>query len=158
MNSLYTGEGWLDVPGLMPRASTFNIIVGGRGTGKTYGFLKHFRLEYPRPFLLLRRTQVQADLITDPKFSPFNALDRREGCCTTTKKINKFIGGVYEGDPQDDGTVLAVGPPLGYTAALSSIHNVRGYSMDVDEIILDEFIPEHGERPIPDEFNTFRNA
>jgi hypothetical protein len=30
--------------------------------------------------------------------------------------------------------------------------------MDVDEIILDEFIPEHGERPIPDEFNTFRNA
>lgn len=158
MSSLYTSEGWLDVPGLMPRASTFNIIVGGRGTGKTFGFLQHFRCEDPRPFLLLRRTQVQADLITNPKFSPFVALDRVRGCCTTTKKINKYIGGIYEGDPQDDGTVLAVGPPLGYTAALSSIHNVRGYSMDVDEIILDEFIPEHGERPIPDEFNTFRNA
>lgn len=158
MTSLYTGAGWLDVPGLLPRASTFNIIVGGRGTGKTFGFLQLFRLDEPRPFLLLRRTQVQADLISNPKFSPFIALDRVRGCSTTTKKINKYIGGVYEAETNTDGTTTAYGPPLGYTAALSSIHNVRGYSMDIEEIILDEFIPEHGERPIPDEFNTFRNA
>ena len=147
--NLYTPEGWVDAPAIMAGALTFNIIVGGRGTGKTFGFLQELRLDNPRPFLLMRRTQVQADLISNPKFSPLLALDRVRGCHTLTKKI----------EVNKDGTMEAYGPPLGYTAALSSIHNVRGYSADVDDIIFDEFNPEKGERQtISDEFNSFRNA
>ena len=157
--NLYTPEGWVDAPAIMAGALTFNIIVGGRGTGKTFGFLQELRLDNPRPFLLMRRTQVQADLISNPKFSPLLALDRVRGCHTLTKKINKYIGGIYEAEVNKDGTMEACGPPLGYTAALSSIHNVRGYSADVDDIIFDEFNPEKGERQtISDEFNSFRNA
>lgn len=157
--NLYTPEGWVDAPAIMAGALTFNIIVGGRGTGKTFGFLQELRLDNPRPFLLMRRTQVQADLISNPKFSPLLALDRVRGCHTLTKKINKYIGGIYEAEVNKDGTMEAYGPPLGYTAALSSIHNVRGYSADVDDIIFDEFNPEKGERQtISDEFNSFRNA
>ena len=157
--NLYTPEGWLDAPAIMAGALTFNIIVGGRGTGKTFGFLQQLRLDNPRPFLLMRRTQVQADLISNPRFSPLLALDRVRGCHTLTKKINKYIGGIYEAEVNKDGTMEAYGPPLGYTAALSSIHNVRGYSADVDDIIFDEFNPEKGERQtISDEFNSFRNA
>lgn len=157
--NLYTPEGWVDAPAIMAGALTFNIIVGGRGTGKTFGFLQELRLDNPRPFLLMRRTQVQADLISNPKFSPLLALDRVRGCHTLTKKINKYIGGIYEAEVNKDGTLEAYGPPLGYTAALSSIHNVRGYSADVDDIIFDEFNPEKGERQtISDEFNSFRNA
>lgn len=157
--NLYTPEGWVDAPAIMAGALTFNIIVGGRGTGKTFGFLQQLRLDNPRPFLLMRRTQVQADLISNPKFSPLLALDRVRGCHTLTKKINKYIGGIYEAEVNKDGTMEAYGPPLGYTAALSSIHNVRGYSADVDDIIFDEFNPEKGERQtISDEFNSFRNA
>lgn len=149
----------MDAPAIMAGALTFNIIVGGRGTGKTFGFLQELRLDNPRPFLLMRRTQVQADLISNPKFSPLLALDRVRGCHTLTKKINKYIGGIYEAEVNKDGTLEAYGPPLGYTAALSSIHNVRGYSADVDDIIFDEFNPEKGERQtISDEFNSFRNA
>lgn len=149
----------MDAPAIMAGALTFNIIVGGRGTGKTFGFLQQLRLDNPRPFLLMRRTQVQADLISNPKFSPLLALDRVRGCHTLTKKINKYIGGIYEAEVNKDGTMEAYGPPLGYTAALSSIHNVRGYSADVDDIIFDEFNPEKGERQtISDEFNSFRNA
>lgn len=149
----------MDAPAIMAGALTFNIIVGGRGTGKTFGFLQELRLDNPRPFLLMRRTQVQADLISNPKFSPLLALDRVRGCHTLTKKINKYIGGIYEAEVNKDGTMEACGPPLGYTAALSSIHNVRGYSADVDDIIFDEFNPEKGERQtISDEFNSFRNA
>lgn len=156
---LYRPDGWVNVPSLVEGALIFNIIVGGRGTGKTFGFLEEFRLKHPRPFLLMRRTQVQADLISNPRFSPLLPLDRVHGCVTVTKKISKYIGGIYEGEKNKDGTISPVGLPLGYTAALSSIHNVRGYSADVDEIILDEFIPEKGERQtIPDEFDTFRNA
>lgn len=157
--NLYTPEGWVDAPAIMVGALTFNIIVGGRGTGKTFGFLQQLRLDDPRPFLLMRRTQVQADLISNPRFSPLLALDRLRGCHTITKKINKYIGGIYEAEVNKDGTMEAYGPPLGYTAALSSIHNVRGYSADVDDIIFDEFNPEKGERQtISDEFNSFRNA
>lgn len=157
--NLYTPEGWVDAPAIMAGALTFNIIVGGRGTGKTFGFLEQLRLDNPRPFLLMRRTQVQADLISNPRFSPLLALDRVRGCHTLTKKINKYIGGIYEAEVNKDGTMEAYGPPLGYTAALSSIHNVRGYSADVDDIIFDEFNPEKGERQtISDEFNSFRNA
>lgn len=157
--NLYTPEGWVDAPAIMAGALTFNIIVGGRGTGKTFGFLQQLRLDNPRPFLLMRRTQVQADLISNPRFSPLLALDRVRGCHTLTKKINKYIGGIYEAEVNKDGTMEAYGPPLGYTAALSSIHNVRGYSADVDDIIFDEFNPEKGERQtISDEFNSFRNA
>lgn len=149
----------MDAPAIMAGALTFNIIVGGRGTGKTFGFLEQLRLDNPRPFLLMRRTQVQADLISNPRFSPLLALDRVRGCHTLTKKINKYIGGIYEAEVNKDGTMEAYGPPLGYTAALSSIHNVRGYSADVDDIIFDEFNPEKGERQtISDEFNSFRNA
>ena len=149
----------MDAPAIMAGALTFNIIVGGRGTGKTFGFLQQLRLDNPRPFLLMRRTQVQADLISNPRFSPLLALDRVRGCHTLTKKINKYIGGIYEAEVNKDGTMEAFGPPLGYTAALSSIHNVRGYSADVDDIIFDEFNPEKGERQtISDEFNSFRNA
>ena len=149
----------MDAPAIMAGALTFNIIVGGRGTGKTFGFLQQLRLDNPRPFLLMRRTQVQADLISNPRFSPLLALDRVRGCHTLTKKINKYIGGIYEAEVNKDGTMEAYGPPLGYTAALSSIHNVRGYSADVDDIIFDEFNPEKGERQtISDEFNSFRNA
>lgn len=157
--NLYTPEGWVDAPAIMAGALTFNIIVGGRGTGKTFGFLQQLRLDDPRPFLLMRRTQVQADLISNPRFSPLLALDRVRGCHTLTKKINKYIGGIYEAEVNKDGTMEAVGAPIGYTAALSSIHNVRGYSADVDDIIFDEFNPEKGERQtISDEFNSFRNA
>ncbi len=157
--NLYTPDGWVDAPAIMAGALTFNIIVGGRGTGKTFGFLQELRLDNPRPFLLMRRTQVQADLISNPRFSPLLALDRVRGCHTITKKINRHIGGIYEAEVNKDGTLEAYGPPLGYTAALSSIHNIRGYSADVDDIIFDEFNPEKGERQtISDEFNSFRNA
>lgn len=156
---LYSSSGWLDVPGILPGASTFNIIVGGRGTGKTYGFLQEFRLDHPRPFILMRRTQVETDLISNQKFSPFNALDSRRGCQTVIKKISKYHGGIYAGEAQSDGTVLPAGPPLGYTAALSTLHNVRGFSAEeILDLILDEFIPEKGSKPIPDEFTVFRNA
>ena len=156
---LYRPDGWVNVSSLVEEALTFNIIIGGRGTGKTFGFLEEFRLEHPRPFILMRRTQVQADLISNPKFSPFKALDRVRGCSTFVKKISKYHGGIYNGELGSDGVMQPAGEMLGYTAALATIHNVRGFSADeVEDLILDEFNPEKGERPIPDEFNGFRNA
>ena len=156
---LYTSAGWLDVPGILPGAPPFNIIVGGRGTGKTFGFLEEFRLVNPRPFILMRRSQVETDLISNPDFTPFRALDRVRGCTTVIKKLSKYHAGIYNGELNSDGTVSPAGPLLGYTAALSTLHNVRGFSADeILDLILDEFNPEKGSNKIPDEFGTFQNA
>lgn len=156
---LYRPDGWVNVSSLVEEALTFNIIVGGRGTGKTFGFLEEFRLNNPRPFMLMRRTQVQADLISNQQFTPFKALDRVRGCCTAVKKISKYHGGIYQGEIDSDGVLRPSGAMLGYTAALTTLHNVRGFSADeVQDLILDEFIPEKGERPISNEWDTFRNA
>lgn len=160
MISLYTSAGWLDVHSILESTSTpFNFVIGGRGTGKTYGFLEQFRLVQPKPFMLMRRTQVETDLISKGDFSPFNAVDRIKGCHTVIKKLSKYHGGIYDGELQDDGTVLPVGPPLGMVAALSTLHNIRGFSADyITDLVLDEFIPERGCAKIADEFDVFRNA
>lgn len=158
MINLYTPEGWIDVPSLEEGALTFNVGYGARGIGKTFGFLADCLLDHPRKFLLLRRSQVQADLIASSEFSPFRAIDRKRGSLTALKRINRYLTGVYKGIQSDDGRLIAEGQPVGYLAALASIHNIRGYDMDVDEMILDEFCPEKGERQIRDEFDVYRNA
>lgn len=159
MINLYTPQGWIDVASIKEAALTFNILMGGRGIGKTYGLLEDLRLNDPRPFMLMRRTQVQADLISNPKFSPFKSIDRIRGCCTAVKKLSKYHGGIYNGELDAQGVLQATGAMLGYTAALTTLHNVRGFAADeIVDLVLDEFIPEKGEKPIPDEWNTFRNA
>jgi hypothetical protein len=51
------------------------------------------------------------------------------------------------------------GSPIGYTCALSTISNMRGFdASDVDVLIYDEFIPEKHERPLKNEGAAFLNA
>lgn len=158
--NLYQPSGWVDVASIMEAALTFNILIGGRGTGKTFGFLEHVRYIEPAKFFFMRRTKVQADLIGNPEFSPFRPVDKKHNAISCISKIKHCPGvsGVYEGVMQSDGTAQPQGPALGYIGALASIHNVRGFSLDVDELILDEFNPEPGERPIKNEYDVFRNA
>lgn len=160
MINLYQPAGWVDVASIMEAALTFNILIGGRGTGKTFGFLEQFRYLTPDKFFFMRRQKNQADLISNPEFSPFLPVDKKHETLTVLQKIPhcQGISGIYDGELQSDGRVLAQGPALGYVGALASIHNVRGFSLDVNEMILDEFNPEPGERPIKNEYDVFRNA
>lgn len=156
--NLYTSKGWLNVPALRRDILPFSAMWGGRGIGKTYGWLKDLRLDDPAPFILLRRTQAMIDLMNDPEFSPFAAIDRDNGCLTVVKSVNKYILGFYNGVRSEDGKPEPAGPPLGYAMALSTIHNIRGFSSDAEFMIYDEFIPEKHERPIQNEFDALMNA
>ena len=159
--NLYTSEGWLDVPAIVKQGYPFTFVTGGRGTGKTYGALLYARQRSApsHRFMLLRRTQAQVELISKPEFSPFKALDLAEGFVTVTQPLTKYTSGFYNGKEQDDGTWKAAGPLLGYTAALSTFSNLRGFdASDVDLIIFDEFIPQAQERPIKDEPGALYNC
>lgn len=153
----YTTEGWLDVGRLMPHVLPFTWIWGGRGIGKTFGFLLDVRYNNPRQFLILRRTKTQFDLLKKTRFNPFIPVDRLAGGFTAVvaeRDTATFYNGVQEGD-----NIVPQGPPIGYALALSTMHNVRGIDLsDVDVVIYDEFIPERHERPIQHEYTAWENA
>ena len=136
----------------------FIFCVGGRGTGKTYGALKYV-LDRDIHFILMRRTQNQCDMISKPEFSPFKSLERDTGILIGTDSISKNNAAFYRQELDDKGGRVNVGSAIGYTCALSTISNLRGFdASDVELLIYDEFIPEAHERPLKHEGAAFLNA
>lgn len=153
----FNGAGYLDVGQLMAHVLPYTWIWGGRGTGKTYGFLQYVRYNHPMRFLILRRTQKQIDLLRKPAFNPFKPVDQDHKGITICRKDGEM--GVFYAGREEDGKLLPEGLPLGYAVALSTVHNVRGIDLsDVEIVIYDEYIPEPHERPIRDEYLAFLNA
>lgn len=156
--NLYLESGYLNIKAILNLHLPFNFIVGGRGTGKTFGALKHV-IDNNIKFMFMRRTQSQLDLINKPEFSPFKPLNTEYGWDITSESLSKYNAGFYHSTTVEDGKIQAIGAPLGYSCALSTISNLRGFdASDVELLIYDEFIPERHERPIKDEGAALLNA
>ena len=148
---IYLSNGYLDIEKILSYNMPFTWIVGGRATGKTYGALKYAYESHTR-FILMRRTQAQTDLINKPEFNPYKAINQDLGTDIQVKSISKYNSRIFE--PAEDCEHL-----LGYTCALSTISNLRGFdASDCKLLIWDEFIPEKHERPIKGEGAAFLNA
>lgn len=146
--SIYLSSGYLDMHSIINNDFTFVFIVGGRGTGKTFGALKE-TLERSNKFIYMRRTQAELDIVNKPEFNPFKSVSLVTGTTTYFKPISKDSAGIYNG--ADD--------LIGYTVALSTIAKLRSFdASDCDLIIYDEFIPEKHARPIKEEGSAFLNA
>lgn len=160
--NLYLSSGYFDFEKIRTfceeHGIAFCYIVGGRGTGKTYGAIDSYLFNRPAPFMWLRRTQAQVDIINKPEFNPFkkNAAAHDTEICMAT--ISQYNAGIYRAFESGD-KLMPDGPALGYTGALSTFSNIRGFdASDLEAIIWDEFIPESHERPIKDEAGAFFNA
>lgn len=148
---MYTPKGWLDTGYLLSKKTPFNIVIGGRGIGKTYGAIK-YAIENNIVFLLLRRTKRQASLIGTPKFCPIKPVARDLGITYSIEK-----GGDGECDliykDTENGKMLCC-----FAGALTTFANLRGFdAMEIKLIIFDEFIPELHERTIKHEYDAFVN-
>lgn len=149
---IYDSNGYVNVRGILDEGYPFNFLVGGRGTGKTYTALKVAK-EDDRLFMLMRRTQSQADLISKPEFSVFKPLNTDLGWNVEVKSISKYNSMFYT---QDAENLLH---PVGYTCALSTLSNMRGFdASDIQLLIYDEFIPEKHERLLKNEADALFNA
>lgn len=156
--NIYQKSGYIDIRAIMALGLPFNFIVGGRATGKTYTSLETVK-EDGIKFIYMRRTQSQADMINKPEFSPFKSLNEDHGWTIGSATLSKYNAGFYETEETEDGGHQCVGSPIGYTCALSTISNMRGFdASDVRLLIYDEFIPEKHERPIKNEGAAFLNA
>lgn len=156
---LYLENGYINMPWILDRPLSWQLITGGRGTGKSYGALVT-ALDRGEKFIYLRRTQTQCDIVSRPDFSPFKVINRdRPGEPEIIPySLSKYTSGFYR-TTTEDGKTVQLGEPVGYAAALSTFSNVRGFdASDVTLIIYDEFIPEKHERPIRHEFDALANA
>ena len=154
---LYDDNGYISISNILAKGYPFNFITGGRGTGKTYTALK-YAVENGIKFILLRRTQQQCDIINTPEFNIFRPLNAGEGWSIGSKKISKQNAAFYRTE-EVDGKEMLSGEPIGYTAALSTLSNMRGFdASDVGLLIYDEFCPERHERLIKHEAEAFFNA
>lgn len=149
---IYASNGYVNVRGILDEGYPFNFLVGGRGTGKTYTTLKVAK-EDGRKFMLMRRTQSQADLISKPEFSVFKPLNEDLGWNVMVKSVSKYNSMFYEPEGEDGEF------QIGFTCALSTISNMRGFdASDIQLLIYDEFIPEKHERLLKNEADALFNA
>lgn len=154
---LYQKSGYLDIREILQQGLPFNFIIGNRACGKTYGALETAVTD-GITFLFMRRTQAQADIINKPEFSPFKVLNVDKQWKVGTSPLTKYNSGFYHME-EHDGKLTPVSGPIGYTAALSTFSNIRGFDgSDIKLLIYDEFIPEKHERPIKGEATAFFNT
>lgn len=154
----YDSNGYLDFRRVRDMGYPFTLVIGGRGTGKTYGALKT-SIEDGKKFVFMRRRQTQLDIINRPEFSPVKPVCRDMGWKITNRPIAKGLSAFVPYELSEDGKEQISGPPYGYTVALSTVANLRGFdASDVDLILFDEFIPEKSERPMPHEADALFNC
>lgn len=155
---LYDINGYLNIQWIRDKCLAFNFITGGRATGKTYGALSNV-LDNKDKFMFMRRTQTQIDLAGRDDFSPFKKINEDRNIYIKSCPVSKYNNGFYKTVKDDNGIYNAAGEPIGYTCALSTISNMRGFdASDCKVLIYDEFIPEKHERPIRNEGTAFLNA
>ena len=145
-------NGYLNVPAIIDAGYTFNIILSGRGVGKTFGFLKRLRddAEADRGrFAYIRRLQTQIDICGKAEFNPFKRLDQVYHTETPVKAISKYSSGFYNKDKK----LLGVG------LALSTFGSLRGFDgSDITSILFEECIPKEGEHRLKEEASMLWDA
>lgn len=150
---LYQSNGYANMPDIIESETPFVLCIGGRGTGKTYGAIKYL-LENNVPFIYLRRTSAQMELVSKDAFSPIVKIGSDIGIALVILALSKYASGVYrlgeDGKPD--------GKPAAINMALSTIANARSFdASDIKVILYDECIPERHERVISHEQEAFLN-
>lgn len=145
---IYDNNGWIDWDYICSLGRAFTMMVGPRGTGKTYGLFKYM-LDHGYKFVYLRRLQTQLDLCASLAGNPFQKINADRGDLIRPFRNDKLIE--FKRDKKDADAV-SVG------CALSTVSTVRGFDFSAyDFIIFDECVPMIGEKPIKSEFNAFLN-
>ena len=145
-DNLFTADGWPNWKAIVDIGCTINLILGGRGTGKTFSCLD-YELEHDRRFCFMRKNQVQLDMVMAPENSPFIPLNLEKGYDVELKKRGK-ISRIFNGNKD-----------VGFMVALAAVSGLRGFDASlIQDIIYDEFIHERHEKPMRGEFEALLNA
>ena len=134
----------------------FNLVIGQRGNGKTFGVLKHFLECYKKTkkrFCYIRRWDEDVKAFRmEQLFAPFrNVIDELFGEEFTIQYRNHKFYLVNGNDTKID--------CIGYVLSLSSSHHTKSIAYtNVGNILYDEFIRMSGEQELKDELSRFDNT
>lgn len=141
---------------ILGKKADFNLVIGQRGNGKTYGVIKYFLQLYKKTkkrFCYIRRWDEDIKAYRmEQLFAPFrNLIDELFGEEFTIQYRNhKFY--LVNGN----GTKVDT---IGYVLSLSSSHHTKSISYtNVGSILYDEFIRMSGEQELKDELSRFDNT
>ena len=153
--NIYLPSGYVNVPLILkPKIFHTVIMIGGRGTGKSYGVLDHVTGSGDK-FFYMRTQQTELDLMSDPELNPFNSLNVNNKTDYTLKKRGKYVTGIYPTKEDSNGNTNL----MGLCTALSTIYHVRG--MDAQEykyLFYDEIISEPHVRSIKEQYKAIKGA
>ena len=139
---LYDNNGYLDFDKLLDSCldTPFIFIIGGRGTGKTFGGLKYCKDQFDntgRPFIFMRRTQTKSDIVSNSLFSPFKPLNEMFNWNIEPFTISHGLSGFYNTTVNENGKISKDGNIVAYIMAMSTFSNVRGFdASNIDYILL----------------------
>lgn len=147
---VYTDDGYPNIRSIRETDIPFIMLVGGRGTGKTYSALLDAYLydviENGQKFLYMRRTKEQLKMCCSDKYNPFRKINHERGYNIRPKKEAGTIS-FYDGDTQIGGGI-----------ALTSVDDVKSMdAFDTDIIIYDEFIKSRSARRMKGEAENLFN-
>lgn len=159
---LYMTGGWINIKGILKHYPVskfpFIFLVGGRGTGKTYGILQELVESYSK-FIYLRRSQTEIDECANPEMNPFKTLNHDKGWNFKPEKISKNISAFYPFEISKNQKEIKSGNPIAYALALTTVSNIRGFdASDCSDIFWDEFIAEKHKNQIRGEAEALFNA
>lgn len=145
IDELYTKDNWYNMPFIIQQPYPFIVIIGARGTGKTYG-ANEYLIDSGKKFMYLRRTLTEYEIAVNSDRNPFQVYDSN----IVAERIEKGLSAIYADDTKEK--------LLGYASALSTFHNLRSVNFnDVEIIIYDEAIPEEHVKTIKNEYNVILN-
>ena len=139
MSKLYDSKGWVNWQYILDQGAAFSMVVGARGTGKTYGLMKAL-IDRKEPFIYLRRLKTQIDNCGKVTGNPFKRLNLDNGW----NIMPYSVGGNIEFRKDDrQGELVAVG------VALSTVATIRGIDFsEFNYIVFDEAVAMIGEKPV----------
>lgn len=130
-------NGYLNMSMFLKIPVPFVVIIGPRGTGKTFGAYQE-ALKAQLPMFSVRRKRKQYDLMSNEFTTPIDKPYKMENVAYHIEKVEDGLSAVFvEGNKR----------PFVYLTYLGNIRDMRGFNADDLEImLLDEGVPELGER------------
>lgn len=147
LSDITLDNGYVNMERIISLPVPFIFIIGGRGTGKTYGVLKHVHDHPEEGTIFLRISDKEHSLISDPEFMPFSWHNQDFGWNVQPFKKNKDFTEWYQAEIDDDGKYQPSGPRIMMSTSLLALCDVRGFNGSFcNFIVFDEFIPKKKSR------------
>lgn len=153
---LYNEKGFVNFKWVKELGLPFNILVGGRGIGKTYGCLEDM-LTGGEKFYFARRTDKQLQQLARPDQDPTIDINLNRGTNFCLRTVPKVGMGFYDCKQNEDGEWEPEEEPLGSCQSMSTVANLRGAGGGVlyKYLVYDEFIKLTHEKPFRGEDTAF---